>query len=102
MVWAQSSLCYEVGCACLQTCGKQYKNAAEMEAHLSSYDHHHKKVSMNAESLTLTIDLADRHTHAATPEWSSNSFLEYAQMYKQPVFKTNVGSAYTSQLLSIS
>ena len=40
-------------CACLQTCGKQYKNAAEMEAHLSSYDHHHKKVSMKAEPLTL-------------------------------------------------
>ncbi len=29
---------------CVQTCSKQYKNAAEMEAHMSSYDHHHKKV----------------------------------------------------------
>ena len=29
---------------CVQTCNKQYKNAFEMEAHISSYDHHHKKV----------------------------------------------------------
>lgn len=26
-----------------QTCHKQYKTAAELETHLSSYDHHHKK-----------------------------------------------------------
>lgn len=28
-----------------QTCQKQYKSATEMETHLSSYDHHHKKAS---------------------------------------------------------
>jgi hypothetical protein len=28
----------------MQTCHKQYKNAMEMEMHLSSYDHHHTKV----------------------------------------------------------
>ena len=27
-----------------QICHKQYKSATEMETHLSSYDHHHKKV----------------------------------------------------------
>lgn len=26
-----------------QICHKQYKQASEMEAHLSSYDHHHRK-----------------------------------------------------------
>ena len=26
------------------SCNKQYKNVAEMSNHLSSYDHHHKKV----------------------------------------------------------
>ena len=30
-----------------ELCNKQYKKAVEMEAHLSSYDHHHKKVSSN-------------------------------------------------------
>ena len=39
----------QAGCSCLQTCIKQYKNAAEMEAHLSSYDHHHKKVGRRTE-----------------------------------------------------
>ena len=29
---------------CSQTCAKQYKTAGELEVHLSSYDHHHKKV----------------------------------------------------------
>ncbi len=29
----------------VQTCHKQYKTAAELETHLSSYDHHHKKAS---------------------------------------------------------
>ena len=29
---------------CMQTCSKQYKNAYEMETHMSSYDHHHRKV----------------------------------------------------------
>lgn len=29
----------------MQTCHKQYEKAAELEVHLSSYDHHHKKVS---------------------------------------------------------
>ena len=29
----------------LQTCAKQYKTAGELEVHLSSYDHHHKKAS---------------------------------------------------------
>ena len=28
----------------LQTCSKQYKTAGELEVHLSSYDHHHRKV----------------------------------------------------------
>lgn len=28
----------------LQLCNKQYKTAMELETHLSSYDHHHKKV----------------------------------------------------------
>ncbi len=28
---------------CAQTCSKQYTNAMELETHLSSYDHHHKK-----------------------------------------------------------
>ena len=28
----------------VQICHKQYKSATEMETHLSSYDHHHKKV----------------------------------------------------------
>ncbi|CAL5228252.1 g11353 [Coccomyxa viridis] len=37
-----------------ETCQKQYKSATEMETHLSSYDHHHKKrlvemKAMNAE-----------------------------------------------------
>jgi len=27
-----------------QVCHKQYSSASEMEVHLSSYDHHHKKV----------------------------------------------------------
>jgi hypothetical protein len=27
----------------LQICDKQYKSIAEMDEHLSSYDHHHKK-----------------------------------------------------------
>lgn len=35
----------------LQICTKQYKNAREMEEHLSSYDHHHRKVSCAAPSL---------------------------------------------------
>ena len=30
----------------VQTCHKQYKTAAELETHLSSYDHHHKKVCL--------------------------------------------------------
>lgn len=30
----------------IQTCHKQYKSAAELDTHLSSYDHHHKKVSL--------------------------------------------------------
>lgn len=30
----------------MQTCHKQYKSAAELDTHLSSYDHHHKKVSL--------------------------------------------------------
>jgi len=30
----------------VQTCHKQYKSAAELDTHLSSYDHHHKKVSL--------------------------------------------------------
>lgn len=38
----------------MQTCSKQYKNAAEMEAHLSSYDHHHKKVGLTIEVACLT------------------------------------------------
>ena len=46
----------QVGCACLQTCSKQYKNAAEMEAHLSSYDHHHKKVSMDICTVCTRLD----------------------------------------------
>ena len=34
----------EVGSAArAQTCEKQYKSIAELEEHLSSYDHHHKK-----------------------------------------------------------
>lgn len=28
----------------LQMCSKQYQSAMELDAHLSSYDHHHKKV----------------------------------------------------------
>ncbi len=31
-----------------QTCRKQYKTAMEMETHLSSYDHHHTKVTRKA------------------------------------------------------
>jgi hypothetical protein len=27
-----------------ELCNKQYKKASEMEMHLSSYDHHHRKV----------------------------------------------------------
>jgi len=33
----------QFGCCAPQVCHKQYKNAAELETHLSSYDHHHKK-----------------------------------------------------------
>lgn len=29
-----------------QVCNKQYTTAMELEEHLSSYDHHHKKVRM--------------------------------------------------------
>lgn len=32
-------------CHAAQTCHKQYKSAAELDTHLSSYDHHHKKVN---------------------------------------------------------
>ncbi|KAL0027250.1 hypothetical protein WJX77_006735 [Trebouxia sp. C0004] len=38
-----------------QTCSKQYKNAAEMEAHRSSYDHHHKK-----RLIEMRVDEAER------------------------------------------
>jgi hypothetical protein len=37
----------------MQTCHKQYKNAMEMETHLSSYDHHHTKVLRVGGSLLL-------------------------------------------------
>lgn len=30
----------------MQTCHKQYKSAAELDTHLSSYDHHHRKVDL--------------------------------------------------------
>ena len=46
----------QAGCACLQTCSKQYKNAAEMEAHLSSYDHHHKKVGIGNYTVCTRLD----------------------------------------------
>ena len=32
-------------CWMLQICSKQYNTAMELDAHLSSYDHHHKKVN---------------------------------------------------------
>jgi hypothetical protein len=32
------------GPPCPQLCNKQYNTAMEIENHLSSYDHHHKKV----------------------------------------------------------
>ena len=37
-----------------QTCRKQYKTAMEMEAHLSSYDHHHTKVTRSPAAVLLT------------------------------------------------
>jgi hypothetical protein len=37
----------------VQTCHKQYKTATEMEVHLSSYDHHHKKVGVPDNSQSL-------------------------------------------------
>ncbi|KAL3151579.1 hypothetical protein ABBQ38_012575 [Trebouxia sp. C0009 RCD-2024] len=45
-----------------QTCSKQYKNAAEMEAHLSSYDHHHKKrlIEMRNDEAERTRGIRDR------------------------------------------
>lgn len=45
-----------------QTCSKQYKNAAEMEAHLSSYDHHHRKrlIEMRSEEAERTRGTRDR------------------------------------------
>lgn len=39
-----------VGCS--QTCHKQYEKAAELEVHLSSYDHHHKKVLLKNFAIT--------------------------------------------------
>ena len=32
------------------SCNKQYKNVAEMSNHLSSYDHHHKKVLLSTKT----------------------------------------------------
>lgn len=32
-------------CLIVQVCNKQYQTAMELEEHLSSYDHHHKKAS---------------------------------------------------------
>lgn len=31
-----------------QVCSKQYQTAMELEEHLSSYDHHHKKVGLGS------------------------------------------------------
>lgn len=41
----------------MQTCHKQYKNAMEMETHLSSYDHHHTKVLRVGATFTCTTPL---------------------------------------------
>ncbi len=38
----------ETGVSAVQTCHKQYEKAAELEVHLSSYDHHHKKVGVSS------------------------------------------------------
>lgn len=45
-----------------QTCSKQYKNAAEMEAHMSSYDHHHKKrlIEMRVDEAERTRGIRDK------------------------------------------
>ncbi|KAA6417799.1 MAG: G patch domain-containing 8-like [Trebouxia sp. A1-2] len=45
-----------------QTCSKQYKNAAEMEAHMSSYDHHHKKrlIEMRVDEAERTRGVRDK------------------------------------------
>ena len=46
---ASEEACKSVGiemCDGMQTCHKQYKSAAELDTHLSSYDHHHKKVGL--------------------------------------------------------
>ena len=41
-----------------EICQKQYKMASEFEAHLSSYDHHHKKVRRRSCSLVGARPLA--------------------------------------------
>ena len=52
---------------CLQTCHKQYKTAAELDTHLSSYDHHHKKVGAPlACTMRLPLCAARLATEAGT------------------------------------
>ena len=62
--------CLEAFNSCLslpvtvQTCAKQYKTAGELEVHLSSYDHHHKKV-IALLHCQPGLGIADDAAHAA-------------------------------------
>jgi len=49
---------------CWQTCRKQYKTAMEMEAHLSSYDHHHTKVTCSARRKIFEVAVPARQGRA--------------------------------------
>ncbi|KAK9918676.1 hypothetical protein WJX75_005881 [Coccomyxa subellipsoidea] len=43
-----------------ETCHKQYKSAAELDTHLSSYDHHHKKRLIEMKAMTSERTRSER------------------------------------------
>ncbi|KAK9826875.1 hypothetical protein WJX81_002576 [Elliptochloris bilobata] len=61
-----------------ETCHKQYKTAAELETHLSSYDHHHKKRLME-----LKADTAERTRHKRGRREKRRAEKEAAKLQEQ-------------------
>jgi hypothetical protein len=52
----------------LQACDKQYKSIVEIEEHLSSYDHHHKKRLKELKQMELARTRDQRARHEAKRE----------------------------------
>lgn len=42
-----------------ESCDKRYKSVSEMSNHLSSYDHHHRKVRLLTLKITLSFNQFD-------------------------------------------